>query len=108
MVHPAVDPFSRFFTALMKADLTTDGLTVHVAPGGLRAAAAAPAPIGQLLSLPDDYSYLFGLQQNGRHLFIRPCYPLILDAINTLFRTRTSVIVKGGTGVGKVRHRDRH
>lgn len=94
---PAADPFSQFWSALTSnaLALTAAGLTAPAAPAGA-------APVGQLLSLPAN-TYLFGLPENGLHLYVRPCYPLLLAAIVALFGTWHGVLVKGVAGVGKVR-----
>jgi len=96
---PANDPFSRFYTALITAPVpSTAGLTALPAP----VMGPASQPVGHLLSLPAD-TFLFGLHDNGSHLYIRPCYLLLLTAITTLFATWRGVLVKGVAGVGKVR-----
>jgi hypothetical protein len=105
-VLPASDPFSRFVTALTTAPApTAAGLTAPPAPpppAGGGGAPAAPPAVGQLLSLPAN-TFLFGLEDNGQHLYIRPCYTLLLTAILALFQTWRGVLVKGVAGVGKVR-----
>ena len=103
-VLPASDPFSQFFTALTTApEPAAAGLTAPPAPAGAPAAVAAPPAVGQVLTLPVN-TFLFGLPEDGSHLFIRPCYPLLLNAIITLFLTWSGVLVKGVAGVGKVRY----
>ena len=94
----------QFSTALSNAPApTTAGLNAPPsAPGAAAAVAAAAAPVGLLLSLPPN-TYLFGLIDNGRHLYIRPCYQQILTTIISLFavgRTR-GILVTGIPGVGK-------
>ncbi len=108
-VLPANDPFSLFVSALTTAVPTSAGLTAPPAPlppAGGGAAPAAPPAEGQLLSLAvPANAFLFGLQANGQHLYVRPCYTLLLNAIQALFHQgRRGVLVKGVAGVGKVRH----
>jgi hypothetical protein len=93
VVLPANDPFSQFFASLIGAP--------PLSAANLSTPAGAAAPVGQLLSLPAN-THLFGLPENGEHLYIRPCYPLLLAAILSLFATWSGVLVKGVAGVGKV------
>jgi hypothetical protein len=57
--------------------------------------------VGQLLSLPAN-TFLFGLQEKGHHLYIRPCYHDVLAAILAAFASgRTGALVSGIPGIGK-------
>ena len=97
-ILPPTDSFALFWTGLTSAPPPSNaGLTPPLAPTG----AAPVAAVGKLLSLPAN-TYVFGMSNKGSHLYIRPCYELLLMTILELFKTDSGVLVTGIPGVGKV------